>query len=161
MIEAQKLRTITPDQIKGILESHTWIWTIPYTPGLRCGFLTYATGYGFIKADEAGCEVEVPKCIRSKSPVESALLRTIRIRPATVRSSIPILFPVEADWLVVGTSQHGQFTVQPGDTTFSTTALYYRNVPLPNIAVIDWQDNFGFSRVDVAYGSVSGRLRQG
>ena len=151
MIEAQKLRTITPDQIKGILESHTWDMDNPYTPGFDVGF-DFATGYGFIKADEAVGEVKFPNVY-----VKNLQLKALcSDNPNTTRNwevINPNPFPVETDWLVVGTSQHGQFTVQPGDTTFSTTTLYYRNVPLPNIAVIDWQDNFGFSRVDVAYSS--------
>ena len=40
--------------------------------------------------------------------------------------------------------------VPPGGTTFTTQTAYYHNRPVPNIVIIDWEDNFGFPRFDLA-----------
>ena len=44
-------------------------------------------------------------------------------------------------------------TVPPGDTTFSTTPLYFYGIPLPVLAIISWEDNFQFPHIDLAYSS--------
>ncbi|MHA4807239.1 T9SS type A sorting domain-containing protein [Flavitalea flava] len=149
MIEAQKIRTITPDQIKGVMSSHTWDMDDPYTTGFDKGF-DFTTGYGLIKADKAVGAVKFPNLyiknldldpICSDNPTTT---RNWRIRN-------PNPFPVEAHWIVLGTQLKGTIYVQPGDTSFSTKAQYWGNRPIPTIVVIDWQDNFEFPRFDIAY----------
>src|SRR5258708_3695120 len=151
MIEAQKLRTITPDQIKGIMTSNTWDMDNPYTPGFDKGF-DFATGYGFLKADEAGKKEKSPHLY-----VKNVDLNPLcPSDPATTRNweiSNPNPFEVQANWLILGTSQHGSITVSPGDTTFSTSPFYCQNMPFPTVAIIDWKDNFDFTRFDLAYSS--------
>jgi len=151
MIESQKLHTLTPDQIKGILGSHAVDMDDPYTTGFDKGF-DFTTGKGLIKADDAVGVVKYPnryiKDLQLKALCSSS--------PGTVRNwqiSNPNPFEVKAEWLVLGSSQHGSIVVPPGDTTFSTTTLYYHNYLLPTVAVIDWEDNFGFNRLDLAYSS--------
>ena len=151
MIDAEKLRTLTPGQIKGILSSHAVDMDDPYTTGFDKGF-DFATGMGLIKADEAVGVVKFPnlyvKDLQLKALCSSS--------PGTTRNwqiSNPNPFEVTTEWLVLGSSQHGSITVPPGDTSFSTNTLYYHNILLPTIAVIDWKDNFGFSRIDLAYSS--------
>jgi hypothetical protein len=51
MIESQKLGTITPDQIKGVLSENAIDMNNRYTRGFDKGF-DYNTGHGFIQADE-------------------------------------------------------------------------------------------------------------
>jgi subtilisin family serine protease len=149
MIDAQKLRTITPSQIKGILETHTWDMDNPYTAGFDEGF-DFATGYGLINAAGAVGEVKFP----------NSYIKNLELKPlcsadpnATRNWQIvnPNPFDVPVSWIVIGSNQHGSIVVPPGDTVFSTNALYFHNTPLPEIAFISWDDNFGFSRLDVAY----------
>jgi subtilisin family serine protease len=52
MIEAQKLGTITPDQIKGVLTKNAIDMNNRYTRGFDKGF-DYNTGHGFLQADKA------------------------------------------------------------------------------------------------------------
>ena len=151
MIEAQKLKTITPNQIKGILESHTYDMDNPYTTGFDNGF-DFATGYGFVKGDKAVGEVKFPNLYIKNLDVKPLCSSS----PGTTRNfaiSNPNPFEVPVNWQILGTSQHGSFTVSPGDTTLSVSPLYYRNANLPTIAIIDWEDNFGFPRFDLAYSS--------
>jgi hypothetical protein len=149
MIDAQKLHTITPAQIKGILQTHAVDMDNPYTTGFDKGF-DYATGYGLIRADKAVGDVKFPNLF-----VKDLDIRPLcssdpnHIRNWEVDNRNP--FEVKVDWLLVGTDQHGSITVPPGDTTFSTTTPYFHNTPLPSIAFIDWEDNFGFTRIDLAY----------
>jgi len=151
MIEAQKWNTITPSQIKGILSSHTWDMDNPYTPGFDAGF-DFATGYGLIKATDAVGEVKWPN-----SYIQPLQLNPLcSADPATTRNwqiVNPNPFEVPVTWLITGTNQHGSIVVEPGDTVFSTSALYSGSIALPSVAVIDWEDNFGFSRLALAYGS--------
>lgn len=151
MIEAQKLRTITPGQIKGILSSHTYDMDNPYTTGFDKGF-DFASGYGLIKADEAVGEVKFPNLY-----VKNLQLKPLcSSSPGTIRNweiINPNPFEVQVSWQIIGTSQHGSITVSPGDTTITASPLVYRNTPLPTIAIIDWEDNFGFPRFDLAYSS--------
>ena len=149
MIDAQKLHTLTPSQIKGILETHTWDMDDPNTTGFDKGF-DFASGYGLIKATGAVGEVKFPN-----SYIQPLKLQPLcSSDPSHFRNwqiSNPNPFDVPVTWFVVGSSQHGTFTVQPGDTTFTTPALYARNIPLPMIGVITWEDNFNFPRIDLAY----------
>jgi len=151
MIHAQKLHTITPAQIKGVLESNTWDMDNPYTAGFDKGF-DFATGYGLIKATDAVGEVKFPNNF-----VQPLTIRPLcSTDPTTTRNwqvSNPNPFEVPVTWFIVGSNQHGSFTVQPGDTTFSTPTLTIHNVPLPMVAVISWQDNFDLPRLDLAYSS--------
>ena len=63
----------------------------------------------------------------------------------------PNPFEVPVSWFVVGSNQHGSIVVQPGDTTFSTPTVTFGKLPVPMVAVISWQDNFDFPRLDLAY----------
>ncbi len=151
MIEAQKLRTITPSQIKGVLSSHTWDMDNPYTTGFDKGF-DFASGFGLINAVGAVGEVKFP----------NAYIKNLQLNPlcsadpnSTRNWQIvnPNPFEVPVNWIVVGSNMHGSLIVQPGDTTFSTGTLLFHNSPLPEVAIISWEDNFGFPRLDLAYSS--------
>jgi Subtilase family/Secretion system C-terminal sorting domain len=149
MIDAQKLRTITPSQIKGILSSHTWDMDNPYTTGFDKGF-DFASGNGLIKADDAVGEVKFPN-----SYIKNLELKPLcSAHPGSIRNweiINPNPFDVPVTWVEVGTNQHGSIVVPPGDTVFSTTPLFFRNQPLPVVTLISWEDNFGFPRLDLAY----------
>ncbi|HMI61283.1 MAG TPA: T9SS type A sorting domain-containing protein [Puia sp.] len=149
MIDAQKLNTITPSQIKGILSTHTWDMDNPYTTGFDKGF-DYATGYGLIKATGAVGEVKFPNSYVKNlqlTPLCSADPKLTR----NWKISNPNPFDVPVTWLVSGTNERGSLVVPPGDTTFSTKPLYLHGFPLPEIAIIDWEDNFLFPHLDLAY----------
>lgn len=151
MIDAQKLKTITPSQIKGILTTHTWDMDNPYTPGFDKGF-DFATGYGLIKATGAVGEVKFPNSYIKNlelTPLCSANPKLTR----NWQISNPNPFDVPVTWQVVGTNQRGTLVVPPGDTTFSSTPLYLYGYPFPEIAIIDWEDNFLFPHLDLAYSS--------
>jgi hypothetical protein len=151
MIDAQKLHTITPSQIKGILETHTWDMDNPYTTGFDKGF-DFASGYGLIKANEAVGEVKFPNNYIQPLKLSALCSPT----PNMVRNwqiSNPNPFEVPVTWFIVGSNEHGTLVVQPGDTTFSTPTITLRNTPLPMVGVISWQDNFDFPRLDIAYSS--------
>jgi hypothetical protein len=112
----------------------------------------FATGYGLLKADEAVEEVKFPHLYVKNLELKP----TCSNDPATTRNweiSNPNPFEVTANWLVIGTSQHGSITVSPGDTIFSTSPFFCQNFPFPTIAIIDWKDNFDFTRFDLAYSS--------
>jgi hypothetical protein len=150
MIDAQKLGTITPSQIKGILETHTWYMKDPYTPAFFSNGFDFATGHGLINAVGAVGEVKFP----------NSYIKNLELKPlcsadpnATRNWQIvnPNPFDVPVTWVVIGSDQHGSLVVQPGDTVFSTNALFFHNRPLPEVAFISWDDNFGFPRLDVAY----------
>lgn len=149
MIEAQKLKTITPDQIKGVLAANAIdMDDIHNTPQFDKGF-DFNTGAGFIRADAAVEDVRFPKVFiknLSVKPVCSdnpALTRNWKI-------TNPNPFEVEVHWFLTGFPQQGSLTVSPGDTVISTTTAYTRYGQIPNILIIDWDDNFGFPRVDIA-----------
>jgi hypothetical protein len=149
MIDAQKLRTITPSQIKGILSSHTWDMDNPYTTGFDKGF-DFATGNGLIKAVDAVGEVKFPN-----SYIKNLELKPLcSADPGAMRNweiVNPNPFDVPVTWVVVGSNQHGSIIVPPGDTVFSTTPLSFHGRPLPTVALINWEDNFGFPRLDLAF----------
>jgi hypothetical protein len=149
MIEAQKLRTITPAQIKGILSSHTWDMDDPNTTGFDKGF-DFASGNGLIKAVDAVGEVKFPN-----SYIKNLELKPLcSADPGTVRNweiVNPNPFDVPVTWVEVGSNQHGSIVVPPGNTFFSTAPLSFRNKALPVVTLISWEDNFGFPRLDLAY----------
>jgi subtilisin family serine protease len=151
MIDAQKLHTLKPGQIKGILSAHAVDMDDPYTNGFDKGF-DFATGAGFIVADKAVGDVKFPNLF-----VKNLQLKPLcSDDPAHTRNwevSNPNPFEVKMDWLLLGTSQHATLTAPPGESTFSTGVPSFHNRPLPAIAIIDWEDNFGFTRIDLAYGS--------
>ena len=151
MIDAQKLHTITPAQIKGVLESNTWDMDNPYTPGFDKGF-DFATGFGLIKATDAVGEVKFPNNFVQPLKIQPLC----SVDPAKTRNwqiTNPNPFEVPVTWFIVGSNQHGNLTVQPGVTNFPTPTLTVHNSPIPMIAVISWQDNFDLPRLDLAYSS--------
>jgi subtilisin family serine protease len=156
MIEAQRLNTITPDQIKGILESTAIDMDNIYTDGFDKGF-DYNTGYGFIKADAAVGNVKFPNLY-----VKNLQLKAICSGDPSVKNweiINPNPFDVDVNWFVTGTQQHGTITVSSGDTTFTTNTVTYGRTQIPSIAVIDWEDNFSFTRFD-AESSTSAKCGQ-
>jgi Subtilase family/Secretion system C-terminal sorting domain len=153
MIEAQKLNTITPDQIRGVMSSNTSDMDDPLTPGFDKGF-DVASGYGLIMADKAVGAVKFPKLYIKNLKLEAACSDD----PSTIRNwtvANPNPFEVQVQWFLTGTTQKGSFLAPPGDTDFSTNTLSYRNFKTPNIAIINWEDNFGFTRVDAEFSSTS------
>jgi hypothetical protein len=149
MIDAQRLGTITPSQIRGILSAHTWDMDDPTTPGFDKGY-DFATGYGLIKVVDAVGEVDFPR-----SYIQNLELKPLcSANPGTTRNwqiSNPNPFDVTVTWLVVGSQQHGSLVVSPGDTVISTPPLNYHGTPVPTIAMISWDDNFSWPHMDLAY----------
>jgi hypothetical protein len=153
MIEAQKLNTITPDQIRGVMSSNTSDMDDPLTPGFDKGF-DVASGYGLIEADKAVGAVKFPSLYIKNLKLEAACSDDpSSIRNWTVVNPNP--FEVQVQWFLTGTNQNGSFPAPPGDTVFSTNTLSYKNFSTPNIAVINWEDNFGFTRTDVDFSSTA------
>jgi len=58
---------------------------------------------------------------------------------------------VDVYWFVQGTQQTGKLTAEPGSTTFSTKTATSQGSPIANLAVISWEDNYGFPRFDLAF----------
>ncbi len=153
MIEAQKLNTITPDQIRGVMSANTSDMDDPLTPGFDKGF-DVASGYGLIEADKAVGAVKFPSLYIKNLKLEAACSDDpSSIRNWTVVNPNP--FEVQVQWFLTGTNQNGSFLAPPGDTIFSTNTLSYKNFSTPNIAVINWEDNFGFTRTDVDFSSTA------
>jgi hypothetical protein len=121
----------------------------PYTTGFDKGF-DFATGYGLINAVGAVGEVKFPN-----SYIKNLELKPLcSADPGAIRNwqiSNPNPFDVPVTWVVVGSNQHGSIVVSPGDTVFSTIPLSFHNKPLPMVALISWEDNFDFPRLDLAY----------
>ena len=151
MIDAEKLHTITPSQIKGILETNTWDMDNPYTTGFDQGF-DFASGYGLINASDAVGKVKFPNNFIQSLKLDP-LCSSNPNKTRNWRISNPNPFEVPVEWFIVGSNEHGSIVVQPGDTTFSTATLTIRNTPVPMVGVITWQDNFDFPRIDLAYSS--------
>ena len=149
MIEAQRLHTITPDQIKGELEATASDMDDIYTAGFAQGF-DYNTGYGFINAEKAVGKVHFPNLY-----VKDIKLKPLcSDHPLTVRNwkiTNPNPFAVTAHWVVEGSNESGNIDVLPGDTSFTTNTVTYNNCPVPNIAILTWKDNFNVTRADVAF----------
>jgi len=153
MIEAQKLNTITPDQIRGVMSSNTSDMDDPLTPGFDKGF-DVASGYGLIEADKAVGAVKFPSLYIKNLKLEAACSDD----PSSIRNWAvvnPNPFEVQVQWFLAGTNQKGSFLAPPGDTTFSTNTLSYKNFSTPNIAVINWEDNFGFTRTDADFSTTA------
>lgn len=153
MIEAQKLNTITPDQIKGVLTDNATDMNDRYNPGFEKGF-DYNTGYGFIQADKAVAAVKFPNVYLKDLDVEAVCSDN----PSKTRNwkiINPNSFEVEVHWLLAGSDQSGNFTVPAGEKTFSTNTAYYMNSPVPNVVVIDWKDNLKTTHIDAAYSITS------
>ena len=145
MIQSEKLKRITPAQIKGILTANTYDMDDPYTPGFDKGF-DFATGYGLIKADGAVGAVKFPnlyvkdlnlEAVCTDDPSKSRKWKVVNTNP----------FELKANWFIVGFNQSGDITVPArGDYSFSTRTEYYYNQKVPNVMILDWEDNFGFTR---------------
>jgi len=153
MIDAQKKNTLTPSQIKGILSMNTWDMDDPNTPGFDKGF-DFATGNGLIRATDAVDQVRFPnlyikdldlKPLCSPNP---QLTRNWQINN-------PNHFDVPFTWQVDGTNQQGSLIAPPGKTTFSTTPSYIYGIPLPQLVLITWQDNFLFDHVDLSFSTTA------
>ncbi len=153
MLEAEKLNNLTPDQVKGVLESTASDMDDIYTDGFDKGF-DFNTGYGFVNAVKAVGKVKFPSLY-----VENLKLKPLcSDDPSLVRNwkiLNPNLFPVDAEWFVEGTSQHGTVTVPPGGISFTTNTVTLRNIPVPNVAIISWKDNFEFTRVDAEFSTTA------
>ena len=151
MIDAQKLNTITPDQIRGVMSSNTSDMDDPLTPAFDQGF-DFASGYGFLEADKAVGAVKFPRSYIRDLKLEAACSPD----PSTIRNwtiNNPNSFEVEVHWFLTGTNQKGTIIAEPGQTNFSTNTVSYRNFSSNNIAIINWDDNFGFTRADAEFSS--------
>jgi len=147
MIEAERLNNLTPAQIKGILSKHTVDMDNIYTDGFDKGF-DFNTGYGLIKADGAVGDVKFPNLF-----IKDLTLKAVcSVDPSTTRSwkiVNPNPFEADAHWLLLGSNQHGSITAPPGESTFATNTLSFGYYQVPNIVILDWDDNFGFTRLDI------------
>jgi hypothetical protein len=148
MIDAQKLNTITPAQIKGILGASAYDMDNRYTAGFDKGF-DYNTGMGLIRADQSVGEVKFPKSyikglqlvsVCSEDPSKTRNWKIVNPNP----------FEVEAHWFLTGFNQNNKLMVPPGETAFSTITAYFRGRQVPNIVILDWEDSFGFTKFDIA-----------
>ena len=144
MLDAEKLKHITPDQVKGVLAATALDMDDSYTPGFDYGF-DFNTGYGFINAEKAVKMVKFPNKYVNDLKLEPACSGSPLItRQWIIKNPNP--FAVDVSWFLQGSNQHGSITVDPGVTNFSTNTI-----SLPNIIVINWKDNFGFPRFDLAF----------
>jgi len=148
MIEAEKLNNLTPSQIKGVMSAHTADMDNIYTPaGFDKGF-DYNTGTGLLKADDAVGDVKFPNLY-----IKDLTLKAIcSDNPSATRNwkiTNPNSFEVEAHWLLLGTNQRGTITAPPGESTFTSVTVIQGNNHSPNIVILDWDDNFGFTRLDL------------
>jgi subtilisin family serine protease len=149
MIEAQKYKTLSPDQIKGILSANTYDMDNTNTPGFDQGF-DFNTGYGFIKADKAVAMVDFP----NKYVKNLSLKPLCSDDPDNMRSweiNNPNPFDVEAKWSILGSNQTAKITAAPGKSWFSSKTFTLRGNPAVNLGVIEWEDNFGATKVDMTY----------
>lgn len=153
MIQAQRLHTITPDQVKGVLEATASDMDDSYTDGFDKGF-DYNTGYGFINAVKAVGKVKFPNLY-----VKDLKLNPLcSDDPSQVRNwkiLNPNPFPVDVKWFAEGASQQGNISVPPGGATFTTNTVTFRNRPVANIVIISWQDNFEFPHVDAEFSTTA------
>lgn len=149
MIQAQKLNTITPAQIKGVLTSTASDMDDIYTDGFDKGF-DFNTGYGFINAQKAVAKVKFPNLYIKNLKLEPLCSDA----PSSVRQwkiTNPNSFDVDISWFVANSSQKGTITIPPGYATFTTNTITFHNYPIPNIATITWKDNFDYTRFDVSF----------
>lgn len=149
MIEAQKLNTITPEQIRGVMVSNSADMDDPLTSGFDKGF-DFASGYGLIEADKAVGAVKFPAIYIKNLKLEAACSDNPNfIRNWTVINPNP--FGVDVQWFLPGTNLKGDFIAPPGDTTFSTNISLCGNFSNANLAIINWDDNFGFTKTDAEF----------
>ena len=153
MLEAERLNNLTPDQVKGVLSATASDMDDIYTDGFDKGF-DFNTGYGFINAEKAVGKVKFPNLY-----VKDLKLKPICSDNPSVTRNWKIVnpnpFPVDVSWFVPGTDQHGSLSVLPGDTTFTTNTVTFHNVPVPNVAILSWKDNFDFSHVDAEFSTTA------
>jgi hypothetical protein len=153
MIEAQKLNTLTPSQIRGIMAAKAYDMDNIYTPGFDKGF-DYNTGGGLIRAEQCVGEVKFPNLyIRNLELVSLCSDNPSKTRNWKIINPNP--FEVEAHWFLTGSSQNNSLVVAPAITYFNTSTAYYHNKPVPNVVILDWEDNFGFTRFDIASSTVN------
>ena len=148
MMEAQKLKTITPDQVKGILTSKAVDMDNANTIGFDVGF-DFKTGAGLIQADAAVDAVRFPKVYIKNLQIKSVCSDN----PSASRNwkvTNPNPFEVEAHWFLAGFPQYGTVIVQPGDTVLTSNTGYLSSKEVSNIVVLEWEDNFGFPRLGIA-----------
>jgi hypothetical protein len=148
MIHAQKLNTLTPSQIRGIMAAKTYDMDNIYSPGFDKGF-DFLTGSGLIRAELAVGEVKFPNLyIRNLELVSVCSDDPSKTRNWKIINNNS--FEVKVHWFLTGFSQSNNLTAPPGVTFFSTRTAYYQNRTVPNIVILDWEDNFGFTRFDIA-----------
>ncbi|WP_431209374.1 T9SS type A sorting domain-containing protein [Puia sp. P3] len=125
----------------------------PNTPGFDKGF-DFATGYGLIKATDAVEQVRFPN-----SYVKDLDLKPLcSPNPQLVRNwqiNNPNPFEVPVTWQVSGTNQQSALTAPPGKSTFSTSPSYVYGIPLPQLVLLTWQDNFLFDHLDLAFSTTA------
>ncbi|MBE7171996.1 MAG: S8 family serine peptidase [Williamsia sp.] len=146
MIEAQKLRTITPEQIRGILASHAIDMDDINTLDFDKGF-DFKTGTGLIQADAAVDAVSFPKIYINDLQAEAVCSDN----PGQARNwkvTNPNPFEVKAYWALVGFPQCGTVMMQPGVTSFATQTGYQANSEVSNVLILEWNDNFGFPHLN-------------
>lgn len=145
MIQAQKLKTLSPSQIKGILSANTSDMDNPDTDGFDKGF-DFETGYGLIKADGAVGAVKFPnRYVKDLKPEALCADDPSKERKWKVLNPNP--FDLKASWLLIGFNQKGDITVPAnGGYSFSTKTAYHNNKKVPNVLLLTWEDNFGFTR---------------
>jgi len=147
MIEAEKLGHLTPDQVRGVLGATAQDMDNIYTEGFDVGF-DYNTGNGFINAYNAVAQVDFPKLyindltLRALCSDNPALRRNFQVNN-------PNPFAVQAHWAVLGTSQQGSLLLPPGETVITTQTVSIGNLQLSNPVILDWEDNFAFTRLDI------------
>jgi hypothetical protein len=125
----------------------------PITTNFDQGF-DFASGYGLVEADKAVGAVKFPKSYIKDLKLTAACSDD----PSNIRNweiNNPNPFEVEVNWFLTGTNQQGTILAEPGQTNFSTTTVSYRNFSVTDIAIIDWEDNFGFTRADAEFSSKS------
>ncbi len=147
MLDAEKLNNLTPNQIKGVLVAHAIDMDNSFTDGFDKGF-DANTGAGLIKADAAVGAVKFPNLY-----IKDLKLKPVcSDNPSTTRNwkvTNPNPFEVDAHWLLLGSNQHASITVPPGESFFSTNTYSPGGFQLPNLVILDWDDNFGFTRIDL------------
>lgn len=149
MIEAQRLRTITPDQIKGELASTASKMYDNY-PTFNTSYYDFNSGNGFINAQRAVDRVHFPNLYVKDLKIKPLCSND----PSSVRNwqiSNPNPFPVEAHWFIDGDVESGTINVLPGDTSFTTNTITYYGYPVPNVVILSWKDNFTLTRVAFAF----------
>lgn len=147
MLDAEKKGNLTAAQIKGIMMTNTYDMDNIYTGGFDQG-IDLNTGAGFIKADAAVGAVKFP----NQFIKDLQLTPVCSDNPPNTRNwkiTNPNPFEVDAHWMLLATNQRGTLSAPPGDYYFSTNTSSVGGLPLINTVILDWDDNFGFTRLDV------------